>query len=90
MDTLAPPALQLPITDTPYYYAVADQEGRGRMSAGLCATLDHAFGALELHQVEANIQPDNPSSIALVRRAGFRKEGYSPRYLKIDEMLARS
>jgi ribosomal-protein-alanine N-acetyltransferase len=42
-----------------------------------------AFRHLRLHRVEANIQPDNRASRALVRRAGFRREGRSRRYLKI-------
>ena len=43
-----------------------------------------AFVDLSLHRIEANIRPENEPSIRLVRGAGFRKEGYSPRYLEID------
>jgi ribosomal-protein-alanine N-acetyltransferase len=65
------------------YYAFAGHERQGLMREGLVAVLRHAFGPLRLHRLEANIQPGNRASIALVRACGFECEGYSPRYLKI-------
>lgn len=65
------------------YYALSPHGGKGMMSAGLALVMGRAFGELQLHRLEANIQPKNQRSIALVQRAGFRYEGLSPRYLKI-------
>lgn len=65
------------------YYAFAHFAGRGYMHDGIRLVLRHAFGGLGLHRIEANIQPGNTASIELVRGAGFRREGFSPRYLKI-------
>ena len=65
------------------YYAFAPHAGSGCMRAGLALVLRHAFRDLGLHRLEANIQPENRASIALVRGLGFRQEGFSPRYLKI-------
>jgi [ribosomal protein S5]-alanine N-acetyltransferase len=66
------------------YGAFASHAGRGLMTEGLRAVIDAAFGELGLHRVEANIQPGNTRSIALIRRLGFENEGYSRRYLLID------
>jgi ribosomal-protein-alanine N-acetyltransferase len=57
--------------------------GQGYMREGIQLVLRHAFLTLHLHRVEANIQPGNKASIALAEGAGFRREGFSPRYLKI-------
>jgi [ribosomal protein S5]-alanine N-acetyltransferase len=65
------------------YGGVAKFAGQGYMSEGMELLLAHAFTGLRLHRVEANIQPGNQRSIALVRRAGFVKEGFSEAYLKI-------
>jgi ribosomal-protein-alanine N-acetyltransferase len=65
------------------YYAFVPHAGRGYMRAGLEHVLRVAFRKYGLHRVEANIQPGNARSIALVKSLGFRWEGYSPRYLKL-------
>jgi len=65
------------------YGAVAVYAGHGYMSEGLELVLARAFTDLRLHRLEANIQPGNTASIALVKRAGFVYEGFAERYLKI-------
>ncbi len=65
------------------YYGMAGFERRGLMTEAVRAVVRFAFDELELHRVEANIQPGNAASIALARRLGFRREGFSPRYLRV-------
>jgi [ribosomal protein S5]-alanine N-acetyltransferase len=66
------------------YYAFVPLAGRGLMRQGLSQVIAHAFKTMKLHRLEANIQPGNLRSRALVRKLGFRREGVSPRYLKIN------
>jgi ribosomal-protein-alanine N-acetyltransferase len=66
------------------YFVGAPFANRGYMTEALQLMLRYAFKKIKLHRLEANIQPGNTPSIALVRRAGFKREGYSPRYLKIS------
>jgi ribosomal-protein-alanine N-acetyltransferase len=55
------------------------------MSEALGLLPPYAFGPyVGLHRVEADIRPGDEASRALVRRAGFRLEGFSPAMLHID------
>ncbi len=67
------------------YYGTVRWSGRGLMTEAVRKTLLYAFEEISLHRLEANIQPDNTASIALVRRLGFAREGFSPQYLKIGD-----
>lgn len=66
------------------YYAFVPHAGHGLMREGLSLAIDEAFGPLRLHRLEANVQPGNARSIALVRGLGFVHEGFSRRFLRID------
>lgn len=65
------------------YFGFEPYVRQGLMRAGLVLVIRRAFRELRLHRLEANIQPTNARSIALVRSLGFALEGYSPRFLKI-------
>ena len=67
------------------YYAVSEHSGKGYMKEGMMQVINLAFSEMGLHRLEANIQPENTSSLALVQSLGFQREGYSPRYLKIGD-----
>lgn len=65
------------------YYGSAAFARMGYMTEGLRLVVRYAFNQMGLHRLEANIQPGNSPSIGLVRKCGFRREGFSPRYLKV-------
>jgi ribosomal-protein-alanine N-acetyltransferase len=66
------------------YTSYAPTTGRGYMTEGLGLVVQLAFGQLNLHRLEANIQPDNTSSLNLVRRLGFQYEGSSTAFQYIN------
>nr|WP_199067836.1 GNAT family N-acetyltransferase [Chromobacterium sp. ASV5] len=63
-----------------------DQEcqGQGMMREALEALIPFAFRTLKLHRVQANYQPDNARSAALLKRLGFRVEGEAKDYLYLN------
>lgn len=65
------------------YCAFSPFDGKGLMRDAMKLVIAHVFEDLQLHRLEANIQPANTKSINLVTSLGFRLEGLSPRYLKI-------
>ncbi|WP_204378494.1 GNAT family N-acetyltransferase [Agaribacterium haliotis] len=65
------------------YEAFHPWQGKGYMRQGLALFINYAFEELTLHRIEANIQPDNAASLALVQSAGFEFEGCSKAYLNI-------
>ena len=65
------------------YYLFEKFTGSGLMTEAVRLVLRYAFNELKLHRVEANVQPHNTDSIAVLQRCGFSKEGFSPKYLKI-------
>ncbi|MFN3792423.1 GNAT family N-acetyltransferase [Massilia sp.] len=52
--------------------------GKGYATEALEVALDYGFHELRLNRVEADIDPRNGASAAVLERLGFRKEGYMP------------
>ena len=71
-------------TGTVAYFVAKQHAGKGYMREGLTQVKEHAFRELRLHRLEANIQPGNTASQALVRNCGFALEGIAPRFLYIN------
>ena len=53
-----------------------DQWGQGYMSEATRALLRFAFEELDLHRIEADVDPRNETSIRLLENLGFQREGY--------------
>ncbi|GAA4390750.1 GNAT family protein [Hymenobacter koreensis] len=53
-----------------------DHWGQGLMSEAVAAVLRFGFEDLQLHTIEAKLDPANTASIKLLERHGFVREGY--------------
>ena len=67
------------------YWMGAPHAGKGYMTRAVAAVVRFGFGTLRLHRIEAACIPDNAPSMALLKRNGFRREGFARAYLKIND-----
>lgn len=51
-------------------------QGKGLMREAMEAVLHYGFTVMNLHSVEANVNPANTASIGLLKRTGFVQEAY--------------
>ncbi|OBI71828.1 GNAT family N-acetyltransferase [Mycobacterium sp. E740] len=66
------------------YWVSKEVNGRGVATGALALGLDHCFGPVGLHRVEATVRPENAPSRRVLEKAGFREEGLLRRYLEVD------
>ncbi|MFT4202104.1 GNAT family N-acetyltransferase [Gordonia sp. (in: high G+C Gram-positive bacteria)] len=66
------------------YWVDRAQTGRGIATAAVALGVDHAFGPVGLHRLEATVQPANGASRAVLTKVGFRHEGMLERYMDVN------
>jgi [ribosomal protein S5]-alanine N-acetyltransferase len=66
------------------YWVSSSVTGRGVATGALALGLDHCFGPVMLHRVEATVRPENAASRAVLAKVGFHEEGLLRRYLQVD------
>jgi ribosomal-protein-alanine N-acetyltransferase len=66
------------------YWVSSAVTGRGVATGALALGLDHCFGPVTLHRVEATVRPENLASRRVLAKVGFREEGLLRRYLDVD------
>ncbi len=58
------------------YVLMAEHWRKGYMKEVILAVLDYAFDVMKVHSIEANIDPDNLASAAVLESTGFVREGH--------------
>jgi ribosomal-protein-alanine N-acetyltransferase len=58
------------------YILNRDYWRQGLMTETLAVVIDYAFKQFGLHRLEADIDPDNTGSLTLLKKFGFKQEGY--------------
>ncbi len=65
------------------YWVSEKRTGRGLASRALAAMIDHAFGELDLHRLEAGTLVDNLASQRVLDKNEFERIGLARAYLEI-------
>lgn len=66
------------------YWAGEIHAGRGYITKAVRALVPYVFEELRLHRLQAACLLENERSKAVLRRCGFREEGYARGYLRIN------
>ncbi|BBZ30179.1 acetyltransferase [Mycolicibacterium madagascariense] len=66
------------------YWVAKEHNGGGVATGAVALGLDHGFGPVGLHRIEATVRPENAPSRAVLAKARFREEGLLRRYLEVD------
>jgi [ribosomal protein S5]-alanine N-acetyltransferase len=66
------------------YWVDSKVAGGGVITAAVALVVDHCFGRVGLHRVEATVRPENTASLRVLQKLGFREEGLFRRYLDVD------
>jgi [ribosomal protein S5]-alanine N-acetyltransferase len=65
------------------YWVDARVTGGGVITAAVALVVDHCFGPVGLHRLEATVRPENVASLRVLAKLGFREEGLFRRYLDV-------
>lgn len=66
------------------YWVDAEFSGGGVITAAVALVVDHCFGPVGMHRLEATVRPENLASLRVLEKLGFRREGLFRRYLDVD------
>ncbi|PAD66479.1 hypothetical protein CHH83_23805 [Bacillus sp. 7586-K] len=61
-----------------------NNNGKGYATEAVKLIVNYGFTTLKLHRIEAGVMPHNISSIKVLEKAGFEKEGISKKNVKIN------
>lgn len=58
--------------------------GRGLMAEAVQAAIDYGWEGMDLHRIQAEVAPDNPSAMRLLERLGFVREACLSDHVFLD------